>query len=81
MNSDISSISLKMTMATYGGSICDCEKIGIITIAHEKRFPMPARSSHSRKLQTFPEYLIFKITVERIDRGAKDHYIENTFMR
>jgi hypothetical protein len=26
MNSDISSISLKITMAAYGGSICDYEK-------------------------------------------------------
>jgi hypothetical protein len=26
MNSDISSINLKITMATYGGSICDYEK-------------------------------------------------------
>jgi hypothetical protein len=64
MNSDISSISLKITMAAYGGSICDYKKIGIITMAHKNDFQCPHGARIPEKFRTFPEYPTFKITME-----------------
>jgi hypothetical protein len=43
-------------------------------------FRCPQGARIPENFRTFPEYPIFRITMERIDRWAKDHCIESGFM-